>query len=70
VEILKEHFFPITLADLLDIECQVNSPPFEIEQTAWAVDISTILGSCPPLSASREDEVPLYFLRSLEEPVI
>jgi hypothetical protein len=69
VEMLKEHFFPITPADLSDLERQVNRSLFEIEQTTSAEEISTVLRSCPTLSAPGEEEIPFHFLKCLGEPV-
>ena len=69
VAMLREKFFPITSADLSDIESQVNQAPFIIEQSTTIEEITATLASCSASSAPGDDEIPFSFLKALGEPV-
>ena len=69
VAMLRERFFPITSADLSDIESQVNQAPFIIEQSTTIEEITATLASCSASSAPGDDEIPFSFLKALGEPV-
>ena len=69
VAMLREKFFPITSADLSDIESQVNQPPFTIEKSTTIEEITATLSSCSASSAPGDDEIPFSFLKALGEPV-
>ncbi len=66
---LREQFFPITEADLSDLQYQVNQPSFEVEQSTSQEEITSILRSCSSSSAPGDDEIPFHFLKALGEPV-
>ena len=70
VVMLKERFFLITLADLLDIDAQDNQAPFTIERSTTVGEIASILASCSSSSAPGDDEILFHFLKALREPVI
>jgi hypothetical protein len=53
VAMLREKFFPITSANLLDIESQVNQAPFTIEQSTTFEEITATIASCLASSATR-----------------
>ena len=69
VAMLRERFFPITSADLSDIESQVNQAPFTIEQSTTIEEITATLASCSASSAPGDDEILFSFLKALGEPV-
>ena len=70
VAMLRERFFPVTFADLSDIESQHNRSPFTIEQSTTTEEITAILAGCSASSAPGDDEIPFSFLKALGEPVI
>ncbi len=66
---LREQFFPITEADLSDLQYQVNQPSFEVEQSTSQEEIIGILRSCSSSSALGDDKIPFHFLKALGELV-
>jgi hypothetical protein len=66
---LQEQFFPITVADLSDIDRQTDQPMFAVEQITSLEEITYILKGCSSSSAPGEDEIPFHFLKALGEPV-
>jgi hypothetical protein len=69
VAALKAQFFPITKADLSDIQHQIDQPSFDIEQSTSYEKIAGILRSCSLSLALGKDKILFHFLKALGEPV-
>jgi hypothetical protein len=66
---LKAQFFPITEADLSDLQQQIDQPSFKVKQSTFYEEIAGILRSCSLSLALGNDEILFYFLKALEELV-